>query len=456
MSMIIRHYFYLVFSMLVLSGCNSYGVINNAPIKTVDVDRPAYSWREWTKSDHNHDIDVMLSFSGGGTRAAALSYGVLQGLRDSTIQIDGKPVRLLDQVDYISSVSGGSFTAAYYGLHGDGIFDTFEEAFLLRNVEKHLIWGLFNPIEWFRPGGRTEQAIRYYNDTLFHDATFSEINLKTGPMILINASDLGRGMRFTFMQEYFNLICSDINNLPVAKAVAASSAVPLVFLPVVLEKYSDCGVTETDWLKDVKARARAEKDPLLTEIIDGIESLLAKDDRRYIHLVDGGITDNLGLHALYDIVTLAGGASKSVRRFNLKPPSHIVIISVNSSTEPKQDMDLSNKEPSIAETIGAMSDVQLHRYNTATLKLMKRSLNEWAEELSTPEHPVKPYFIDLELSSIRTPFERMDYLNQIPTSFSLSQETVDHLVETGRELLYDNQEFQRLLTDLGGSTQPEN
>lgn len=65
----------------------------------------------------------MLAFSGGGTRAEALAYGVLEELRDTEVLIDGKPRRLLDEIDLISSVSGGSFTSAYYGLHGDRIFE---------------------------------------------------------------------------------------------------------------------------------------------------------------------------------------------------------------------------------------------------------------------------------------------------------------------------------------------
>jgi NTE family protein len=60
---------------------------------------------------------------------------------------------------------------------------------------------------------------------------------KDGPFIIINASELGHGIRFSFIQEYFSLFCSDLSNFPVSKAVAASSAVPIVFLPVVLEKY---------------------------------------------------------------------------------------------------------------------------------------------------------------------------------------------------------------------------
>ena len=54
-------------------------------------------------------------------------------------------------------------------------------------------------------------------------------------------------------------------------------------------------------------------------------------------------------------------------------------------------MDVSNKQPSLKETIGAMSDVQLHRYNVATLELMDKSVKRWAKELSTPGRPVTPY-----------------------------------------------------------------
>ena len=88
----------------------------------------------------------------------------------------------------------------------NGIFEDFEADFLLRNVEKHLFWGVANPLNWFRQGGRTEMAIRYYNDKVFHGATFADMNAEDGPLILINASDMGHGVRFSFIQEYFNLI----------------------------------------------------------------------------------------------------------------------------------------------------------------------------------------------------------------------------------------------------------
>jgi NTE family protein len=115
---------------------------------------------------------MILSFSGGGTRAAALAYGVMLELRDTKISIEGKSGRLLDQVTTISSVSGGSFTSAYYGLYGDGLFETFEESFLRKDVEGALIRSVLNPFHWFGRKGRTERTIEYYQENIFHGATF--------------------------------------------------------------------------------------------------------------------------------------------------------------------------------------------------------------------------------------------------------------------------------------------
>lgn len=442
--MIKIHHFCLALMIVMLAGCSTSGVIDNPPKKTSDLS--GYSWYDWVKRKHDSDLAILISFSGGGTRAAALAYGVLRGVKNTTLMVDGKSVRMLDEIDYISSVSGGSFTAAYFGLHGDGIFETFEDDFLVRNVESDLFRGVFNPIEWFRPGGRTEMAARYYDEHIFHGATFADIN-KDGPLIIINASGLDSGVRFSFLQEYFNLFCSDMSSFPVAKAVTASSAVPVVFLPVVLEKYPGCKLKEPGWLTTMKKKA--EDEPLLIEMIAGIESLKESDKSRYIHLVDGGITDNLGLHAILDLFALAGGTPQLLHTIGHKPPSHLVIISVNSSTDPQSDMSASNEEPSIIKTIKSMSSTQLHRYNSTTLDLMERSIKKWSDELSTPERQVKSYFIRVGLRDIEeTALQKI--FNEIPTTFSLNKETIDHLTKGGQKLMQKDPEFQRFISDMGG------
>jgi hypothetical protein len=96
------------------------------------------------------DVLLLLAFSGGGTRAAALSYGVLQELRDTRVVVGGVEKRLLDEVDLITSVSGGSFTSAYYALYGDRIFADFEPRFLRRNIQRRLLLELVRPRHWIR------------------------------------------------------------------------------------------------------------------------------------------------------------------------------------------------------------------------------------------------------------------------------------------------------------------
>ena len=433
--------------LLLLSGCASYGVIDNDDLSGAE-SAQAYSLHSSKGRRDSGDIVLTLAFSGGGTRAAALAYGVMQELRDTTVVVKGHRNSLLDEVDTISSVSGGSFTSAYYGLYGDRIFKDYEQAFLRRNVEGSLIRGLFNPLHWFSRSGRTEMAIKYYEKEVFHNATFADMQRQEGPLILINASDLSYGVRFSFVQEYFNLLCSDISNYPVARAVAASSAVPVLFNPVVLENYRSCKGQKPEWL--LAAKKRAANDPELSQIVEGLESYYKEDKRQYAHFVDGGITDNLGLRAPYEIVKTFGGAKSYIKKIGLSRPNRVLFISVDASTTPVPKMDSSRKQPSLKETIGAVSDVQLHRYNTDTMDLMDKSLTRWARELSKGGKRVKPYFVQLGIKDVSQPGEQ-HYLNTIPTSFSLSDEQVDRLIKAGRELLRNNPDYKRFLASLGGA-----
>ncbi len=71
-------------------------------------------------------------------------------------------------------------------------------------------------------------------------ATFSDLLDAGGPLILVNASDLAAGNSIRFTQDYFNMLCSDILDFPVSRAVAASSAVPGLFTPVLLQNFANC------------------------------------------------------------------------------------------------------------------------------------------------------------------------------------------------------------------------
>ena len=435
----------ILVSILTLSGCASYGVVENAAQQAVDASKE-YSISSYIRDDTTHNgISVLLAFSGGGTRAAAFSYGVLEALRGSRVKVNGRSRRLLDEVDIISSVSGGSFTAAYYGLYGERIFDDYRNAFLTRDMERPIVNGLYNPLRWFSSKGRTEIAVEHFDKNLFHGATFADMIHPERPLIIINATDLGRGVRFSFIQEYFNLLCSDVSSFPVSRAVAASTAVPVLFNPVVVQNHPGCMDEKPGWL--LAAQSTHAEDSELSLVANGLETLLDKEKRKYIHLVDGGITDNLGLRALYEITEIAGGAKALLTRLGRRPAQRIAVIVVDASTEIEPLMDMSNREPTLEETVNALTDAQFHRYNAATLELWKQSQTRWAKELSTPEKTVTPYFIKLGFGEIQQP-DRRHYFNQIPTNLSLSGEQVDALIAAGRELLNRHPVFLQLLEDL--------
>ncbi len=182
-------------------------------------------------------------------------------------------------------------------------------------------------------------------------------------------------------------------------------------------------------------------------VVEGLESYYDREQCQYAHFVDAGLTDNLGLRALYEIVSLSGGTlAKYSKKYNRQPPKRVVMISVNAATEPGHHMDSSDSQPSLGKTIGAMSNIQLHRYNTATIELMKKTLVSWAQGLSTEGTHVESYFILLDFNGIHDP-ERRKALNPIPPSFNLSDNRWTCRSEPEGGLLRTNPEYQRLLTE---------
>ncbi len=79
---------------------------------------------------------------------------------------------------------------------------------------------------------------RWLDENLFEGATFAEFRADRRPRIWINAADIYNRTTFVFGQTAFSAMCSDLKSYPIADAVAASAAVPVVFAPVVIRTYS--------------------------------------------------------------------------------------------------------------------------------------------------------------------------------------------------------------------------
>jgi len=191
-----------------------------------------YELQRSTSDAVQRDNLIILAFSGGGTRAAAFSYGVLEALRDIEIQGPlGRKGRLLDQVDIITGVSGGSFTALAYGLYGDKLFDDYEKRFLKRNVQGELIARFFNPIYWGDMSsvgrGRSEVAADLYDEVLFNGATFADLHKAGGPFINVSATDIASGSRFVFNEQNFDVLCANLGPIRLSRAALARSTARL-------------------------------------------------------------------------------------------------------------------------------------------------------------------------------------------------------------------------------------
>ena len=367
-------------SLLGVFGCSSYVPVNQ-PLEKWD---PSYGYRPGAKAldEDASELSLLLAFSGGGTRAAAFAYGVLQELRDTTVVVRGERKRLLDEVDLITSVSGGSFASAYFGLYGDRIFEDFEERFLRRNVEEKLTRSLFNPVNWLKMIGffeRTDLAIELYDREIFDGASFADLEQADGPFIQINATDIAVGNRFSFYQPQFDLLCSDLTEFSIARAVAASSAVPVLFSPITLSNFAgQCGFEGADWVDETLADPNASRRTRRNAEIDA--SYLDPEDRPYVHLVDGGVSDNVGLRSPLDTIIDAGGIASRFHQLGAEePPAHMMVIAVDSEVNPEPAFSSSPEAPGLGAVVGAITGIQINRFSFETIELMDTAMRDWAD-----------------------------------------------------------------------------
>ncbi len=431
-------------TLVLLGACSATPVVMNSALGNSANANAAESAHV---SNPGGDTTIILAFSGGGTRAAALSYGVLKGLK--AVPLPGKSGNsLLDEVDAISAVSGGSFTAAYYALKGDAIFQDYEKSFLKADIEAELKGSILSFLHLFSRESRSQKAMRIYDQHLFHGARFADLTRPNAPALIINASDLGQGARFSYTQEYFDLLCSDLKTVPLAQAVTASSAVPLVFSPVLLKNYQGC---ETRTSKQIdRLAARTDISAPLAQNVDTLQRYTRHEGAQYLHLVDGGITDNLGLRALYDLIAARGGIESFWQRMHRPSPRRFVIISVDGMRSSDLQIDNSPESPSIVNTVQRVTDMQMDRYSADTLSMVTESAKSWVKIWSQPSAPVELYFLHLHFKQLQDPRLR-DSLYLIPTALTLPPQQVDELIATGELLLRSNPEFKRLLQDLGAN-----
>jgi len=456
----------------VLGGCASRPI--NEPIAKFD---PQSGYRPYLlipkrQNNDQHTLFV-LSFSGGGTRAAALSYGLLEELRRTEIVVEGKRRRLIDEVDLMTGVSGGSFTALAYALYGERLFSEYENRFLKRDVQGALISRGLNPFNWWKfiggSAGRSELAAEYYDEILFEGATFADLLDKPGPVAIATGTDISTGSRLAFYQNDFDLLCSDLNKVHLSRAAATSSAVPVVLSALTFNNYGGtCGFQYPAWAQEIAdptKQSQASRRAL--KRYQEMEDFQNSKDRPYIHLVDGGVSDNIGVRGVLETFETLAASAEFRGEIGFGVIRKIVLVIVNSHSSPGTDWDSRESPPGTIAQLLQSSGVPIERYSWETVETMKdrAEIMKWRRDLLVAKArlagateaqaearvpKVTLQVVDVTFDAIRDPKERAYFMN-LPTTFVLSTEEVDRLRDVAGRLLRQSPEYEALVRDFGGT-----
>jgi NTE family protein len=436
----------------------------------------ASSGLQFERLEHNRGDQqdlVVLAFSGGGTRAAAFSYGVLETLRRLGVQTStGRTIRMLDEVDVVTGISGGSFTALAYGLYGDKLFDEYEDRFLTRNVQGELIHRALNPMHWgalmSKGWGVSEMAAQLYDEVLFHGATFADLEREGVPAIAVGATELSTGSRVVFTQQNFDVMCADLESFKLSRAAAASSAVPVVLSPLTIDNYGGtCGYQEPDWLRHFAESATPPRPA--GRILKRLQELRELDNAvedPFFHLVDGGVSDNLGLRGILDFMETFEALRGTGHATPLDHVRRVIIFVVNSVSLPSTDWNRSEDPPGSLTILTKAAGVPIDRYANESVELLRDIDARWTalrtirDSISTKasRDPILSYVlnapdadihvVDVSFHALKDKAER-DYLNHLPTSFALPREAVDRLRAAASTIILESPDARAVLQIAG-------
>jgi NTE family protein len=457
-------------ALLLLGGCQTAMVPTNQPLPQNAQGAPVYSSGYALLpmlQKPQGEIVFIMAFSGGGKRSAAFAHGVLRGLRQIPVVEEGKTRSLLDELDYISAVSGGSFPAMHYGLYRDKSFETFPSEFLKVDINAYVYGTYLLPWNWewlVNPFyGTNDRMAQIYDRLMFHGATYADLYRQGLPIVSVDATDIANGIPFSFTQPYFDLICSDLSTFPVARAVAASNGFPVLFSPITLISYNQ--------------RCQAKRPPTAApaawaDTPDELSrhALLARTANRYldpertqyVHLLDGGISDNLALRGVANGAIALDQSTDTFRKVALKA-RRILVLSVDGQSAADPALAKQRVVTGLGQIFGAVSGTQIDAYNFETLVLTNGELQKLVEGVRKVRcaqarvidghdcADVRGDLVHISLASIPDPQLRQR-LQAIPTGLTIPDADVDALVGSGESLVQQNSQIRALIADLDSRT----
>ena len=417
--------------------------------------------------DSVNDTFVALSLAGGGTRAAAFSYGVLEGLDETRVPPLRGAGSLLDQLKLLSGVSGGAILAGYYGLKKRQGFKDFRQRFLLQDPEEGIEIDLNsdNVKRGLQGGVNDLSAFSGWLDAhLFDQETLKRIYSKgRRPQVWINASDVYNRVAFVFAPLTFNALCSDLGSYPVSLAVAASTAVPVVFAPLVIKNFTGgCPLPLPHWVQEVRNDPGAS--PLL-KIYANAFARYRSGEVRYVKLLDGGIVDNYGLASITIARLVSDTAYEPLAPEEAVKLRRLFFGVVDAGRGPSGSWVQTVEGPTGANLITAASDTATESGAVGSFSAFEDMMNTWQERLikwrcglsAADRHrygaaagwncrDVRLFLTRLSFDDLGP--ERSAVLNAVETRFKLPPDQVDMLITAGHDVLLTNGVFRSFVGSL--------
>lgn len=455
--------FTLAVLLATITAC-SYPTRNKPATDTTWTQPYSWAFRERQAPD---DTLIVVTASGGGTRAAALSAAVLNTMHKVELPTGGT---LANRIDVISSVSGGSVTAAYFALHGPDKLPVLERDFLRQDGMGAIMWHGLNPVGLAALSTpsveRIDVLIDYLDRQLFKEKTYADlIQRNRPPHLILNAADMVEGVHFPFTQYTMDLLCSDLAKMKLSTAVSASAAFPVALSPVTLTNYSgpDCrlppNAASTAWINGA-LRTKWEDNPsrlATARVADAYRT----GRKKYVHLLDGGIADNLGVNELYryftafDVVRLGNEIEAGRIR-------KIVFVMINARSFSSSKLDQERATPGILPMLLASLNSSIDRATFSTAERFRTHLAGFADAAAAAAEEDKQsrlaqayrdvadhsHYVGIDFDSITDGNCRRRF-HSLATSWTLSAQQITALMAMGEALLNENAAFGNAQKTLG-------
>lgn len=438
----------LLAAVLLTAGCSHVRPWVNAPLRA---DAPALE-RIQDTAGRDPSTLVAVTLSGGGARAAAFGLGVLLELRATPCCWQTPGSTLLDAVDVVSGVSGGSIVAAHFAAFGAAGLDRFGSEFLRVDFQDALVGQLRVPGNIARltsPYIGRGHLLAERLDVLYRGMTFGDVARRPRhPQLVVTATDLSLGTGFDFTTDQFALICSELESVPLSFAVAASSAVPILLSPLTLRNHNgDCPTP-----RPPPAPSPADADYRTRLFAEQRSAYADAAARPWIHLVDGGLADNLGIRRLMDRALSGGGMRAAFSEVRIPPGSirRLVVIAVNAERDPAERIERREAVPSTLDVVDALLFGAGARATHETEEMLDDIVRTWRSALAESGGTARAFAPGAELHLVKVnlrdlaPGDERVRLLQVPTAFSIAPAEVDSLIAAGRRLLRDSPAFARL------------